>query len=104
MRELLLFARPEEQVAATKKLRIAFPDARLTPEARDSIDGQFYPLRVDLDLVQEYDFAEWVVENGLLSHCVSLALNACDPSCGWMSNIMEAARLREETRKLEKNQ
>jgi len=101
MQELLLFASPDEQAAAAQRLRTAFPNVVMTPEARDSIEGCFYPLRIELGPVMEYDFAEWAVENGLLSHCVGLALSACDPSCGWMSNILQAARLRERARKLE---
>lgn len=99
MRETLFFATSQDMASVLDKIRSAFPKMVLCPIARGNWD--FYPVGIDLGIIEEHDFASWALDNDVMPFCVGLVLHACDPACEWMHILMEASRLKKEAKKLE---
>jgi len=100
MREILLFATSQEMSAVLEKIQAAFPTVRLLSEAQDGSEG--FPVGIDLGAIDLHTWCRWALENQIFQHCNTLVLLSLDPP-DWMKLIMEAARLKEEAKKLEQS-
>jgi hypothetical protein len=98
VKETLLFNTSQEMSAALEKIQAAFPTVQLLVEGRDG--GSGFPACIDLGLVDEPTWCNWVIENGLFDACTTLVLLSMDPP-GWMNLVFHAQQLKEEAKRLE---
>lgn len=98
MKETLLFNTSQDMSAALEKIQAAFPTVQLIVEGRDGSSG--YPVCIDLGLVDEPTWCNWVIENGLFDACTNLVMLSMDPP-GWMTLVFQSQQLKEEAKRLE---
>jgi hypothetical protein len=98
MRETLLFDTYAEMPAVLQKILAAYPAAKLIQEARG--DADYFPVIIDLGLLDDRTWFEWSIDNGIFPYCSRLVVLLATSRPEWMSYIIESQRYKQAAKRL----
>jgi hypothetical protein len=90
MRETLLFDSYAEMPVVLQKILAAYPAAKLIQEARG--DADYFPVIIDLGLLDDRTWFEWSIDNGIFPYCSRLVVLLAMVRPEWMRFILESQR------------